>query len=335
MRRPGAVRVGALLVTGALAAFTFGAGGASAAPVSRHISPRLAYGFNAPDALAAVGHDLWVANRAGNSVTELPPPPVIGSARSPPVATVQRPDCDSRRRRPCLRRQPGWFGDRVQRRQRVVGADDFRQEYHLNKPTALKVDGSDLFIVDSAGWLTEIDTSNGKFVRTISGQVRLRRPHGDHRRRGRSVGRQLQWQFGDRGRCQARGVGEETLRAQLRLANRPGIAFDGTYLWVTESASNSVTEINATTGAVKCGLERRQLRLQQPVGDHHRRVPALCGQPSWHLAHGDGFRWPRRARPLVHVQHQRALPLQQPAGPRRERGKALGREHGRQLAAPR
>jgi len=59
VRRSGAARVGALLVTGALAAFTFGAGAASAAPVARHISPRLAYGFKAPDGLAVVGHDLW------------------------------------------------------------------------------------------------------------------------------------------------------------------------------------------------------------------------------------------------------------------------------------
>lgn len=64
VRRSGAVRVGTLLVTGALAAFTFGAGAASAAPVSRHISPRLAYGFKAPDGLAVLGHDLWIANRA-------------------------------------------------------------------------------------------------------------------------------------------------------------------------------------------------------------------------------------------------------------------------------
>ena len=48
-----------------------GPAAASAQPAAVRSVPSGPYGFDAPDAVAAIRNDLFIANRAGNSVTEV------------------------------------------------------------------------------------------------------------------------------------------------------------------------------------------------------------------------------------------------------------------------
>ena len=86
------------------------------------------YGFNAPDAAVLDGPVLFVANKGGNSVTE------VNAGTGAYISTIQGP------------------------------------RYHLDGPTALKVVGRDLFVASGRGdSVTELNAKTGAVIRIMAG----------------------------------------------------------------------------------------------------------------------------------------------------------------------
>ena len=249
--RAGVRRATVVFASGALAAFTLGAGVAAGSTprAPRHVAPRSSYGFKSPDALAVDGHDLWVANRAGNSVTELTSP--VGSW----VRTISAPRY--RFNAPTAIVGDGGHIFVANRGGSVTELNAGNgslvrtisgRKYHLSAPSAMKLDGADLFVVDSGGWLTELKTSNGSLVRAISG-------HFADPTAIALAGADL-WIVNTGGNSVTEiaaksGKWVRTLAAPSFMFNQPaGIAFDGTDLWVTNPPSNSATEIDAASASL-------------------------------------------------------------------------------------
>ncbi|HXY43719.1 MAG TPA: hypothetical protein VEH29_06000 [Acidimicrobiales bacterium] len=207
------------LLVGALLAIT----PAGAAPrATQASSKRDVYGFNAPDAAAVTGNDLFVANKMGNSITE------VGASDGAFMKVLE-------------------------------GA-----KYHLDEPSALLVLGKDLFVANAKAGVTEIAVSNGALVRTyrgakyFSGAIALA-TNGS----------------GDLYVLNAGGSGSITKVVttsgkmsafRFSLDKPEGMAAAGQDLFVTNSADNSVTEIDGATMKVLTTLSSATYQFNEPTG---------------------------------------------------------------------
>ena len=240
---------GALIVL--IASFTLaGAGSASAQSRSRPRANASAYRFDAPTSAAVVGSDLFVANGGGDSVTE------INAASGQLVAMVSGKRYRFRSPSAVEAIGPDLFvanagGNSVTefdastlKRVRVI----HRHKAELADPVALASSGQELFVLNGNGSVTEISSSSGAVIGTISGpQFGFYSPSGFAVADGRI--------FVANPSNNTVTVIDATTRALIGILSGPsygfnwpsGVAFDGTNVWITNPDNNSVTEISPTT----------------------------------------------------------------------------------------
>jgi len=204
--------------------------------------------FDGPDALAADHGDLWIANGAGNSVTELNLATLNLKTHtgfrtiSAPIDHFNKPVAIvADGSRIFVASQGGTVtelnasnGSRV----RTISA----KADHLMGADAMALAGADLFVVASTGWVTELNTATGGLVSSTA-KYGLDNPTSIV-----AVGGDL-W-ITDEGSNSVteidinKGSVTRTVHAPVPFDKPAGITFDGVHLWVSNSANNSLTEIN-------------------------------------------------------------------------------------------
>ena len=170
------------------------------------------YGFHAPDTLVSYDADLFVVNKTG-SVTE------INAATAGLVRIVS-------------------------------GAS-----YHFSAPTTAVQQGGNIWVVSTGGnSLTEFSAATGALVRTLSG-----RAYGFKTPDAITVAGPDLWVTSKTGGSTtntntgavteivaATGAFVRRISAAADGLERPsGIAFDGTHLWISDAATNAVTELGS------------------------------------------------------------------------------------------
>ncbi len=242
-RRARAALAAVLTAGGVLAVSTLGAGaaaGAARGPARAADS----YGFSWPDALAADGGDLWVANGAGNSVTEL------DIATHLWVRTISAPLDHFNKPTAILADGSHLF---VASRAGTVTELDASngslvrtlsaKADHLTGAAAMAFAGSNLFVVASTGWVTELNAITGKLVSTTD-------KYGLDDPTALVVVEGELWITNEGSNSVteiniSKGKVTRTVKGPtFQLLQPAGIAFDGVHLWVSDSANNSLTEVN-------------------------------------------------------------------------------------------
>jgi hypothetical protein len=163
------------------------------------------YGFNAPDAAVLDGPVLFVANKAGDSVTE------IKATTGAYISTIQG------------------------------------GQYHLDGPTALKLIGQELFVASGPGGsVTELNAKTGAVTRVMAGThygfispVAMA-----------SQGSRYLFVLGAQGSVAKVGIAAgqylgEATGAKFGFDNPTSLVVVGNHIFVANSGSNSVTELNA------------------------------------------------------------------------------------------
>jgi hypothetical protein len=163
------------------------------------------YGFNSPDAAVLDGSALWVANKAGNSVTE------VNAATGAYMAIIQGP------------------------------------QYHLDGPTALKLIGQDLFVANGPGHsVTELNAKTGAVVRVMAAtNYGFNDPVAMA-----SQGSRYLFVLGAEGSVSKIAVATgqylgDATGARLGFDNPTSLVDVANHIFVANSGSNSVTELNA------------------------------------------------------------------------------------------
>jgi Putative Ig domain len=197
-----------------------------------------AYDFNAPDAIASDGTHVWVVNSGDNSVEEL--------------------DAST--------------GDLVQT---LSGGN-----YGFSEPDAVVFDGSHIWVANQyPSSLTEIDASTGTWIQTLSTGYDLVFPQAmafD----GTDI-----W-ITDEGALNEvieinASTGalvnefENSLYNNYYFDGPSGVATDGSDVWITNQSSNTITEIDAATGALVRVIQNGSYGISDPTT----------------LAYGDGSLW--------------------------------------------
>ena len=207
-----ALRAGAVLflASGALLATGPGVGGVADAATSS--TPPCSLGLDAPDAAAAIGHNFFVANSLGNSVTEVngktgacvavlsgstygfnDPTAMVAAGMKLFVANSDGTSSTLTKFKPT--------GTSAT----VLGGSG--SGYGLDDPISMAVSGSDLFVLNSDNVVSEVNTSTGGAVATFSG-------------------------------------------SKFAFSDPTSIAASGSKVFVVDAGSNSVTEFAPATGVV-------------------------------------------------------------------------------------
>jgi len=210
--RPARTCAVAVLAAISLAILATGAGLWSApAEAVPSAAPSNGHEFAAPSGIAYAAGNIWVTNRSGNSVTEIDP------ANGAWIHTFHG------------------------------------TQYSFDSPDAIVTDGSDIFVANAAGSVTEIDAANGGAITVLTGS---------------------QYGFSDPvavansgGTILVLNAGNSTTKGSVteinaatgaveRVASGSAYGFDGSNAiaasggnaFVSDRASNGVTEINVATG---------------------------------------------------------------------------------------
>jgi len=198
------------------------------------------YGLDVPSSAAVMGHDLFVANEAGDSVS------VLNASTGSDLATI------------------------------AGGSFDF------DRPTAIIAAGDDLFVANGGGdSVTEINGANRSLVRVIAGaQFRFSDPIALAADQGRL------FVLGSAGPVTAVSTSSGNLLGvasgvQYGFSAPLGIAATGRHVFVTNSAANSITEVNAETMAFVTTLQGANFGLHTPTG------AAIAGNKLW-VTNGSG-----------------------------------------------
>jgi hypothetical protein len=211
--------------------------------------------FDAPDAMAVVGADLFVADRASNAVTEVAtasPAKLVhsihGSAygfSTPDAMVAYGSDVIVA----SLAGNVSSFSASTGAHLWTAAAGD-----GLNSPDALSLVGSNLFVADSGAagpQVTELDAANGKLVRIVHGkQYGFDDPV--------SIAHAPAGMFVVNQKTDSVTEFNETTGAFVRQINGSRYQFnvpagstsDGTNVWVADSGNDSFTEFSASTGAL-------------------------------------------------------------------------------------
>jgi hypothetical protein len=234
--------------------------GTVVAPMSAHASsPRVsgASEFDEPTGLAIGGGHLWVANKAGDSVTELNP------SNGAWIATIARTQ-GYRFNRPVAITRSGAdlfvlnAGDSVTEMTanngklvRVISGARF----HFANPVALTATGNTMLVLNAgsastaSGSISEFSARTGAFLRRVSGgKFAFSNPQA-LTVSGANIF------VADEGNASVTEVKVAT-GALVRVISGQGldapdgIAVASGNVWVADAASNAATDINATTGAV-------------------------------------------------------------------------------------
>ncbi|HTW20246.1 MAG TPA: PQQ-binding-like beta-propeller repeat protein [Mycobacteriales bacterium] len=244
-RKPGrtaAARAARLLGLATLAASTSAAVSASDA-----VGAAPSYHFDRPAAIAAAGGRLWIANRDGNSVT-------MAGAGGAPLGVLAaakyrfgRPDAIAA------------AGGRVWVLSRAGRVTELRasngalvrvvrgSRYRLHDPVAITVAGADVVVASrSSNTVTVIDAATGDLVRVVSNHtasgLRLDHPI------ALAVHAGTVWVANQGGSVSAFRLATGTFVRRVAakadgFATPAGIAYAGGRIWVSDQASNAVTEL--------------------------------------------------------------------------------------------
>jgi len=248
--RAGARRWSVGLLVSATVLLTAAGPALAATPGTRSAASAPFPAFDAPSAIAAAGADLFVANAADSTVTE------IAAASGSLVATI------SAKR----------FGLDHPTAEAVVGADLFvangrgdsvseikmasrhhirtikGTRYGFSDPVALASAGADLFVLNGTGSVTEMATSNGALVGRAAGAAY----HFD-RPTGIGVADGLVFVVNSASnsvtvlRAATRAVVATLSGPSFAFSSPIGVTFDGAHVWVTNQADESVTELSPVT----------------------------------------------------------------------------------------
>jgi hypothetical protein len=240
-----------LLVVATVAAASVGMVASPAAAVS-------SYGFNKPTAIAVNGGNLWIANYAGNSVTETNSAGAWLRIVHGPTFGFNGPDAIA-----------SYLGDvfvvnhagsvtelnastgALVRVVKGVG-------YDFVSPTAVIAHGGDVWVVDSgSNAVTEFSATTGALVRTLTN---VSNPHfGFTTPDAIALAGTNLWVTSKTGGSTtnvnegavtefsvATGAFVRRVIATADGLQKPsGVAFDGVRLWISDAVTNSVTELNA------------------------------------------------------------------------------------------
>jgi outer membrane protein assembly factor BamB len=222
---------------------------ATASAAAATVRPHVTTLFDAPDALAVVGADLFVADRNAGTVTEVATAKpgtlvrTIGGFSTPDAMVAYGTDV-----------LVASLAGNVTSFSASTGAHLWTAAKGdgLASPVAMSLVGSDLFVVDvgGGGQVTELDAANGKLIRLIHGPqygfshpvAIARAPAGMFvaNAKGNSV-----TEFN-----QTTGAFVYDVHGLGYYFDQPsGITSDGTNVWVTNPGNNSVTEFSASTHA--------------------------------------------------------------------------------------
>jgi hypothetical protein len=247
----------AALAIGCLSAAGVATAAPSAAPASAQTA---AYGFDRPAAIAAAGGELWIANLGGNSVTEVDGRTgalirTLAAAhygfRAPDAIAATGHRLFVVNRHGSVTELNALTGALV----RIVrGA-----RYEFMRPAALIVDSGDVWVVNTAGdSLTEFSARNGSLVRVVHNPA-ANSARFDDPVALTAAGIDI-WVVNHAGGSAADATAGSLTEVDaasghavrhlhstgLGLEAPAGIAFDSTHLWVSDSATDNVTELGST-----------------------------------------------------------------------------------------
>ena len=284
------------------------------------------YGFDDPLGISSDGTDVWVANSAGDSVTEL------SASTGALVQTISDP---SLFQYPVGISSDGayvWVANYDQLGNSVTDVLDelpfSDPSYGFNGPWAISSDGTNVWVANYLGGsVTELSASTnlvtgaspGDLIQVIPGFAGPSAISSD----GTNV-----WvaNSGDNSVTElsaSTGALERTISDPSYGFDDPvAISSDGTNVWVANSDGGSVTELSASTGALIAEPLRPQLRLQQSDSDLVRRHQRLGRQLRGLL--GDGAVGVHRGAHPEPLRLQ--LRLRRPVGDLLGRHPRLGRQ---------
>ena len=189
-----------------------------------------------PDAIAAAGSDVWVANSGGASGTESGGRGWVSEFSATSGALI-----------------------------RVIGGP----QYGLADPQALAVDGDDVWVADgNGGSVTEINAGKGALTRVVAGPQYQFADPGAIAVAGADLwvangGSDSVTEINTATGALIRVISAQRYGLSTTVYS-PAIAAAGGHVWVSDGASNSVTEINAATGALTRVISGPQYRLNGP-----------------------------------------------------------------------
>jgi hypothetical protein len=167
-----ALLVGAVLFLVGGALLTTGSGAGAATPAGTSTSTPCSLGLDAPDAAAVIGHNFFVANSLGNSVTEVNG--TTGACKSifsgsqygfdDPTATVASGSILF------VANSDGASSSVTKFKPTTTTATVLSGSgYDFDNPIAMAVSGNHLYVLNSDSVVTEINTATGAPVTTYSG----------------------------------------------------------------------------------------------------------------------------------------------------------------------
>ena len=298
------------VVSGALAAATLllmgGQAGAGSPAGPGPAQPADAYGFAAPASAALVGADLFVANNAGNSVTEVDASTgafvssIAGAAFKldgpTAIEAVGTQLFVANGAGNSLTEFNASDGSLV----RTISGARFK----LSDPIALAAKSGHLFVLNSAGSVTEVATGTGRLIGVASGaQFGFDSPTAIA-----VAGRNL-FVTNSAGNSvteidtQTRSFVATLSGPSYGFSEPTGVAFDGKHLWVTNQTGGSVTEIGPYTGNALQVIVNGNLPWPGPVttGDGYvfaasppgaspmvTQVTASTGSVNWMMCNTNG-----------------------------------------------
>jgi len=223
-------------------------------------TPR-SYRFDHPIAIAASGANLWIANYAGNSVTET-------NSAGAWIRTVagakygfRQPDAIANYRSDVFVVNHGGSVTELSSNTAALVRIIAGPRYAFGSPTAAVEHGGDIFVVNTAReTVTEFNASTGALVRILSGAR-----YGFGAPDAITVAGSDIWVTNKTGGSvtdpnagsatefvASTGAFVRRVSASTDGLERPsGIAFDGTHLWISDSASDAVTELSSNGGLVR------------------------------------------------------------------------------------
>ncbi|HKH88385.1 MAG TPA: hypothetical protein VKA05_06160 [Acidimicrobiales bacterium] len=243
-----------LLVAPLLVGVLSTAGPAVAAQTAAPASARLActYGFNTPDAAAIDGSDLFVANKGGNSVTELSPTSgaCIGNVTGSQFHFDSPAALKALGANLFVANQKGNTVTEVAVATRALVRVISASACKFSDPVALATNGTTyLFVLNGTGSVTRVDTSTGACSGIASGSsLEFKSPTAII-----SVGTDLfVTNYSGNTVTEINSSSMTLVRilsgSQYAFNAPTAIAGHGADIWITNKAGQSVTELLASTG---------------------------------------------------------------------------------------
>ncbi len=231
--------------------------------VARRAGAAGAYGFNQPDAIAANGGNLWITNYGGNSVTET-------TAAGHWIRTLRghqygfaRPDAIVSYRGDVFVVNRAGSVTEVNGRTAALVRIIRGAKYDFGSPAAVAQQGGNIWVADTgSNAVTEFSATTGALVRTLTNKGTrygfdipdaIAVAGTDVWVTSKSGGSNTDPNAGAVTEIDARtGALVRRVSATADGLQRPsGVAFDGTHLWISDAASDALTELTSNGALVR------------------------------------------------------------------------------------